>query len=61
MNGGYFTPYHSLINKMKYSDNKEVQQAIELAFKMRELDNNQHLLRDAVKGKIAEQGKSEKK
>jgi len=42
----------------KYSDNPEVQQAIEIAMKMKELEKENHLLKDAVSEKVNEARKS---
>jgi len=44
----------------KYSDNPEVQQAIEIAMKMKELEKENHLLKDAVSEKVNAARKSNK-
>ena len=44
----------------KYSANPEVQKAIELAMKMKELEKENHLLKDAVREKVNASRKSNK-
>jgi hypothetical protein len=44
----------------KYSANPEVQKAIEVAMKIKELENQNHLLKDAVREKVNASRKSNK-
>jgi predicted phage gp36 major capsid-like protein len=44
----------------QYSANPEVQKAIEVAMKIKELENQNHLLKDAVREKVNASRKSNK-